>query len=241
MKVLKTLKKIGLTEYESKIYLTLIKHGTQTAKEISKKSKVPKNRIYDSVEFLKERCLIEEIIGTPKKYKAINPKIALSEYLKSLEKLEENLELLYKKPKEKTKIPIKIIYGKKSAYEARFFDFDVVKEKMSVIVGLEHITTPKLGMIDRECKNATDRGVKIKFLLNMDYEENRKKAEFMSKFGIKYKNFPAKNFVLAIIDEKIMRIEIPDPEKKRINIWIENEDLARNMQKFFDQEWNKRR
>jgi len=111
MKVLKTLKKIGLTEYESKIYLTLIKHGTQTAKEISKKSKVPKNRIYDSVEFLKERCLIEEIIGTPKKYKAINPKIALSEYLKSLEKLEENLELLYKKPKEKTKIPIKIIYG----------------------------------------------------------------------------------------------------------------------------------
>ncbi|UCG95126.1 MAG: TrmB family transcriptional regulator [archaeon] len=240
MEIVETLRKIGMTEYEARIYLVLVKHGSQSAKEIATKSGVPKNRIYESVERLQREGFIEEIPGTPKRYSAVNPEGPLGERLESLEDAKKNLEALYEKSKGKTESPVRISYGRKSAIGARFFDFNLVKMSMSTIVGLKHISTPRLGMIDREAKKAGERGVKIRVLLNMNYSENKEKANFLSKYGIKYKHFPAEDFVMAVLDEKIVRIEVPDPERERINIWIENEDLAKKMQAFFDREWNNR-
>lgn len=235
------LERIGLTEYGAKIYLALVKHGPQGAKEIASRSGVPKNRVYDRMDELEDRGFVEIIPGKPKKYRAVNPRMVLEGYLDDLERTKEELEELYEKSKEEKESSIKITYGKKSAVQARLLDFSLAKNKYSAIVGLKGITTPRLGMIDREAKKAKERGAEIRFLLNMDYKGNKEKAEFLGKFGIKYKHFPGKDFVLAILDEKTIRIEVPDPEKERINIWIENKDLAKKLQKWFDEEWNKRK
>lgn len=238
-KVIETLRSMGLTEYEARIYYALVKYGPQSAKEISTKSGVPKNRIYESVDRLERNGFIEEIPDVPKKYQVTNPSLVLDERTKLLEELNEYLGNLYKKSKEKTESPIRIAFGRKSAVNARLFDFRLTKKSLCAIVGLRHITTKRLGMIDREAKKAIENGVKIKFLLNMNYPENKEKAKFMRKFGVKYKHFPAEDFILAILDKEIVRIEIPDPEKERINIWIKNRDLAEKFQMFFDEEWKK--
>jgi len=45
--MLEKLKKLGLTEYEAKIYLALLEHGSMDTKQLSVISKVPQNRIYE--------------------------------------------------------------------------------------------------------------------------------------------------------------------------------------------------
>ncbi|RLF60605.1 MAG: hypothetical protein DRN25_02295 [Thermoplasmata archaeon] len=45
----------GLNKYEARAYLTLVKEGVSSAKEISKFSGVPYSRIYDVLDSLEKR------------------------------------------------------------------------------------------------------------------------------------------------------------------------------------------
>lgn len=238
-KAVEKLKAFGLTEYEAKVYLTLVKFGALNAKEISLKAKIPKNRVYDSTNTLEEKGFVEKTPGTPNKYDAINPELSFKRSFESLRKLEEELERAYEKSKTEEK-PIQVGYGRKFAVEARLKAFRNTQKICSGIVGLEEITTERLGMIDREVKNIISRGGEVKFLSNMDYEGNRDKAEKLSKYGVKYKHFPSKKFTCLIRDREVFMLELPHPEKGRANIWIRNEDFAKKMQMFFEREWEER-
>ncbi len=90
------LSEIGFTKYEILTYWTLLVYGPSTAKEISTKSGVPYNRVYDTISSLKKRGFVTEIDGTPRIYAAYSPKIAFFRFRKELEvimgKLEEELK-----------------------------------------------------------------------------------------------------------------------------------------------------
>jgi len=80
------LKEIGLTGYQTKIYLALIEKGELTASQIARESKVPQPKVYASLEKLKESSLIEILPDYPKKYKAINPSISIPHLIKERQK-----------------------------------------------------------------------------------------------------------------------------------------------------------
>ncbi len=67
------LKELNLTEYEAKALVTLFKFSECDAPTISRNSEIPKTRIYDVLEKLKERGLVLEVYKKPKTYKVINP------------------------------------------------------------------------------------------------------------------------------------------------------------------------
>lgn len=62
------LRKIGLTEYETKIYLALLELSESTSGEIMNKSKVNSGRIYQILDSLKEKGLISEVVKNGVKY-----------------------------------------------------------------------------------------------------------------------------------------------------------------------------
>lgn len=157
----------------TKVYLALLKYGLQSAKEISERADVPKNRVYDSVEKLKAKGFVEVTPGKPKKYSPVDPEACVGKHLDSLERTKEELEAVYSS--EKGERPVRINYGRESAYESRFSEFEMAERTILGMVGLESATTQRTGMVEREMKKALDRGVEIKFLLNMDYEENKEK------------------------------------------------------------------
>ena len=66
------LDQLGLTEYEAKCFvaLTRIEHGT--AKEISQLSDVPRSRVYDTVERLHQRGLVDVQQSDPREYRAVS-------------------------------------------------------------------------------------------------------------------------------------------------------------------------
>lgn len=72
-KVKNTLKELGLTEYETRAYLGLVKSGASTAGDLSDASGVPQSRIYDILSNLEKKGWIESQSGRPARYRAKPP------------------------------------------------------------------------------------------------------------------------------------------------------------------------
>ncbi len=78
--LLKLLESIGVRGYEAKAYLALIELGEASATLIASKANIPQPRIYEVLESLLKKGLIEVKIGRPRTYHALPPKIALNYY-----------------------------------------------------------------------------------------------------------------------------------------------------------------
>lgn len=80
------LHQMGLSEYESSVYLTLLRQGTSTAREIYTTSDIPQSRVYDVVESLEEKGVVRIQQGRPKKFGPVQPQLAVQhvqEYLQT--------------------------------------------------------------------------------------------------------------------------------------------------------------
>lgn len=65
------LESLGLTEYEARCFVALTRLATGTAKEVSQVADVPRSRVYDTVERLEQRGLVEVQQSEPREYKAV--------------------------------------------------------------------------------------------------------------------------------------------------------------------------
>lgn len=90
--ILQSLIELGFTKYEVLTYWTLLVYGPSTAKEISIRSGIPYNRVYDTISSLKVRGFVTEIEGNPKVYAAYSPRIAFLRFKKELDEISEKLE-----------------------------------------------------------------------------------------------------------------------------------------------------
>ncbi|MCK4445106.1 MAG: TrmB family transcriptional regulator, partial [Thermoplasmata archaeon] len=74
---LSKMKELGLTDYQARVYLTLLDLGQSKASQIPTISRVPRTRIYSTMNQLHEKGLVEIIPESPIKYKPV----PLSDYL----------------------------------------------------------------------------------------------------------------------------------------------------------------
>ncbi|MFP8953218.1 TrmB family transcriptional regulator [Natrialbaceae archaeon A-arb3/5] len=62
---------LGLTEYEARCFVALTRVSKGTAKEVSQIAEIPRSRVYDTVERLGRRGLVEIQQSEPREYKAV--------------------------------------------------------------------------------------------------------------------------------------------------------------------------
>jgi sugar-specific transcriptional regulator TrmB len=103
-RVINVLKSIGLNRNEIFVYLDLIKKGKSSALEISKRTQLHRSNVYDILEKLFEKGIIDETIEDSKKYfYPIEPEDLL-DYLKQkeieLESILPEIEKIHNLPKE---------------------------------------------------------------------------------------------------------------------------------------------
>ncbi len=72
-----SMREFGLTEYETKIYLTLSNRQIASASELSRVSGVPYTKVYSVLSSLTGKGLVEIMRGKPAVYRIINPERAL--------------------------------------------------------------------------------------------------------------------------------------------------------------------
>lgn len=81
----------GLTEYEARVYISLIEKGTSRARKVSMICGVPRTKVYGTLKKLIERGLVIEVPGEPRRFSATSPTNAFSAYLQSYQEKAQDL------------------------------------------------------------------------------------------------------------------------------------------------------
>ncbi|MBO3801669.1 MAG: TrmB family transcriptional regulator sugar-binding domain-containing protein [Thermoproteota archaeon] len=109
---------LGLTLYEAKSYLALVKYGELTSTNLVKLTGIPQSRIYDVVSSLQRKGLIWVQSGRPMKFRVVEPSIAIKrlteEITKDSEELIDELSKYFLERKVIAGPSLWIVKGKKS-------------------------------------------------------------------------------------------------------------------------------
>lgn len=98
-KIISTMQSVGFTQYESQVYLALLKQSNVTGYELARLSGVPASKIYPILNRLVDKEVIQTIDTDPKKYIPQPPDEILSrirsDYSRAFDVLDEKLEHIY--------------------------------------------------------------------------------------------------------------------------------------------------
>jgi sugar-specific transcriptional regulator TrmB len=118
----RVLKELGLTGYESSVYLSLVRGGVLTASEVSERAGIPFSKVYEVLNSLEQKGWIDVERGRPARYFAKSPVEAftiaqgrIEEKVRRWERvITSELQPLYEKRELREKPDIWILRGKKS-------------------------------------------------------------------------------------------------------------------------------
>jgi len=85
---------LGLSEYQAKVYVTLVISGQLKARDISQMSGVPRTKVYETLKNLVDRGLVIELPTNPSKFIASSPIKSFRENLQPFEEKTRNLRKL---------------------------------------------------------------------------------------------------------------------------------------------------
>jgi sugar-specific transcriptional regulator TrmB len=186
------LKSANLSNYEIRAYITLLKYDTSTAREISKKSNVPIGRIYNILQELINKGLVEVQNSRPKYYKTLPFNLAFQNLISHIVYVNQrNTSLLYEKARN---LEARIYNSDKffkSASSTTFWstEFNLnsiislyVKETRELKVELLSTSILNDRIIDlisygkpyfQELHKALNRGVKIKYIWSPEPDKGK--------------------------------------------------------------------
>lgn len=239
--VLETLKRIGLSSNEAKVYLSLLRIGSSKAGRISKETNINRTTTYDALKILLEKGLVSYAIKSNNKwFEAVDPK-RLLDFLKEkeddLQKILPEIEKFQRMPREKHNVTLFYGYkGIKSVFQ------DMIKTNKDILV------------LDSECympdkmlyytryfvKQLNKKRIKIRHLAREDPEVRNRwddKSVLPSKLT-RVKFVPLKfktNSVIDIYGDKVAMIIWSEPPEAVI---IQNSSVAENFRNYFEMLWN---
>jgi sugar-specific transcriptional regulator TrmB len=242
MEVENFLDEIGLSQYEKKTYLTLLRIGNSKSKRIAKESGVSYGRIYEILDKLEDKGLVIIIPTEPKTFDAVDPKLAFNLIIK---REEEKIHKL-KKEIASLKIPDKlphiqedktlVLKGKQKQISMISEMHERAKKEILLIPGVyKPIVARNIATL-----RALNRGVKMKKLIRKVNPENIDILKKSAKLGEKIRKTYLPGLRLIVADDKEAMISIVNPKSKerdRISIYTTNKEFAKSIAVFFDSIW----
>ncbi len=241
-RIIALLKKFNLTEYEAKTYLALAQIKTGTAWSISKKSGVPQPKTYGALKNLAEKGFIEIQPGKPLKYRALDPEVAMTNYI---ERFKEKCELKVKELEKSTEIiveALKEIEDKVSVQEEVVW---IVRGKDNII----HKAREIIGKAEKEVLIAGVRPIPHLSCGDIIYEVSKKlKVRVLGRFGkscyeellkngIEVRLFDYFYAYMVIADDKEVLLVIEDEAGGLLGIWSSSREFVRANRSQFDTMW----
>ena len=257
-----SLRDLGLSEYESRVYRSLLQTGPTTAKELSRTSDVPMGRIYDVLNSLETHSLVRsQTASRPKKYVAVEPETALdrllsakkeeleekvSQYESIVDELEEQLEAA--EPVEEpfwtaalgTEEAADLLVERLAAAENRIV--------MVAATPTQQFDTEAMGkrVLD-EIENALQRGVSVSLLLRPNVVETlpgsvgrRYRYELQEHDAFEVRTSQNVTGTFELIDHAEVCIEVPNPlnaEEMFAVIDLKDSEFAANVEAEFEPRW----
>jgi len=262
----KILEELGLSRYQAKTLIALMRHGEAKASDVSELSGVPRAKIYAVLDQLADMGYVDKIPGRPARYRTKSPDriierlkyntlLEYSRRLNTIESIEkelfEKLKSLHSPSEVRTKELIRVVsVGEPSERETRLLYSQARKEIDIISKSFEYY--PK---VRNELIEASKRGVEIKILLlGREFLEERSRAVQNEIVRLVRSDLDAEirlsNTILplrgSIIDpsyeyktgKAIFVVEDPEtPLYLRDAAVTENPSLVAGMKKYFDLIW----
>ncbi len=227
---MKALEDLGLTGYEAKTYYSLLSTGLSEAKVICNHSGVPWGRIYDVLNSLEGKGLVESQSSRPKQFLPVEPRVALENLLKlknreievltdKATRIEYELNELYQKPPQESMF-WNVTMGQDMA-KAILEKIAEVKDELLLYLGL---TEALPGLTDKEQQHflnilddLVNNKVKIKVLIGInDVEKQEELLAYMMRYiGLQGKVEVKITSIITscfdIMDKEKAFVKIPNP------------------------------
>ncbi len=185
------LKSFGLTEYQARVYLTLLDLGTAAGSQIPAASRVPRTRVYETMQQLHEKGLVQILPEKPLRYKPV----AFSSYLRHLaedhrrkaEQITSSAASLAREfsvsasrvPEERGRF--EAIYGRRNVRD-RLVDMYRHAETEIIAIGSVHSPARILHGLGPELEERAAVGVKTKFAFYTN-RENEPEARLLGRYS----------------------------------------------------------
>ena len=255
------LRDLGLSEYEARVYRSLLRTGPTTAKELSRASGVPMGRIYDVVNGLERHSLVRSQTGRPKTYAAVEPETALPRLFETkreelrtrIDSYEATVEALTDELE--TADPVDgdfrtAAVGTEAAIDLLVERLAAAETSLVVVAGT---TSPQFraGVVGErvaaELEAAVERGVDVSLLVDPELADSLptgmgvRYAERLADHGaFTARTGPALPATFELIDDAEVCIEVPnplDPGEALAVIDLQDAAFAANVREAFDPKW----
>ena len=242
------LKKLGLSPYETKIYIALLKHGRMPAREVAEKSSVPPTAVYPNLKKLVQKNLIQQFSGEVAFFETIEPNIAIPAFIqqrkRSLEELESKLvqqAMNLSQDKQILKAPevLHVSMGKEAS-SSIYYDALSRTTKTYYILGWTFKTVGAKFLKLQHLVEAKKKGIDVRIIVTGSGEKNWSVLKEYLKQGINLRSHPLDNFSLLMVDGRECKITLKNPEyDQKFNLHIKDPSLSEALQSYFLQVWEK--
>lgn len=266
--IIQQLKKLGFTEYESKVFVAVLKGNLMSASEIADGAGIRRTEVYAFLKSFVEKGYCNEIeTNSVMKYEMIDPDIIMDklerkiiktrqEEIDNLKSTFKTLKPLYKTlESEKSKVVnIELIRGYNQHRVSKFMElFKQAKHEILFMIKLELQVSEE---IDETAKEFFTRGGVIKSIYETDSEFKVKKGETWTtgtmedlikvtsayeSYGEQVKLSKVRVPNMTIFDRETVFMNINDktiPKHNEADIIVKNKDYALNMVQVFESYWN---
>jgi sugar-specific transcriptional regulator TrmB len=179
------LQKLGLTELQAKVYLALATLENLSVDEIAKKSKVHRPDIYRLVKILEEKGLVERVVASPVRYRALPLDKTFDFLLRKRSKesigLLKETGRLARKFKAETNQPLPpdlpsiVVIPRARVVDRVLTAIDKAKESIDLVVSRSQFES-RMFYLTEKYKNAWDRGVKMRLVVGEPQKEDKRHA-----------------------------------------------------------------
>lgn len=247
------LTRIGLTQYEARVYLALIRRDGSTPADIARVTRVPRPRVYDVLDSLVTKGLAARRPGHTAGYVAVDPRLAMAQLVdvqaRRLDLLRSDAaavaEVLAPAFQEghRHRDPLDYIEVIRDR-DALARRFDQLQEAVEFEM-LAFSKEPAVVAVDQNTvgmRMAAAHTVRSIYELSLLRDPTRRAGvrQFI-ELGEQARFVPSLPLKLAVIDERTVMFALPDPIAGRedlTSVVIEHPDLAAALKIAFEAQWS---
>jgi sugar-specific transcriptional regulator TrmB len=249
------LRRLGLTEYEARIYLALIRMGPKKASEVSYFGQVPRTKTYGAIRELERKGLLRIIPGKPELYAPAAPSehllpvvTKLNREAKESEEVVQSLAVLFESSK----------YTKQYAIPEDVKEFWRIDGRKDILRKLTEIlgdatksinyATSVWGLVraykvhSEALEEAKNRGVVVRLLSSISSENSGVAKEFSEIIEIRQVDKPFDVSFVSVDARQLVVVECRPEDLKTDRgfdraMWTTNKMIAGVHDKLFERMW----
>jgi HTH-type transcriptional regulator, sugar sensing transcriptional regulator len=252
-KEIAALQRLGLTEYESRLYLSLIRQGPTKASQLSFFGQVPRTKAYGAIKELQQKGLLRIIPGKPELYEASSPNEVLfpliskiNNEIKDCEDVVQSLAVTFETSK----------YAKRDApkqseefwrMDGRQAIYNKLNQAMLDASKSINYSTSETGLIRaykahaEAFERAQRRGATVRLLSPITPSNSTLAKEFSEIVELKTTERPLAHFVSIDSNQLIVLDSMPDDANTRVGhdvaIWTTSTLLVDLFERLFSEVW----